>query len=105
MNSLLPIEGLPAADLMTSGLRDIFADKLSIGSLLVRICWSRLQWSGVLPADAVKPAPLGRDAEHVLYEMLCLQHGREAYSEYRALIRQLTSFNNAADQRRRALPA
>jgi hypothetical protein len=93
-----PIHDLPGADIIRPGLEDYAAGRLSVGSLLVRIAWPRFRFHG-LAGNLPDPAPLGRDAEHVLYETLCRQHGRDAYPEYRALIRLLVSFNNAADHR------
>lgn len=99
MSPGIPIHDLPAGRIIASGLTDIHEGRISIGSLLVRICWSRLVQSGVIVAGTPKPAPLSGDCHHRLYALLCGEKERDAYPEYRALLRQLASFLHAADQR------
>ena len=95
----IPIQDLPAGLLITQGLADMTMDRISTGSLLVRICWSRLVQSGVIPPGAAKPPALEGDAHHRLYALLSEQKGRDAYPDYRAMLRQLARFLHAADQR------
>lgn len=95
-----PIADLPGADLIGPGLLDYAAGRVTKGSLMVRIGRPRFAAAGLLK-DVSEPLPLERDAEHVLYELVCRETGRNAYPEYRALLRLLVSFENAADQRHR----
>jgi hypothetical protein len=99
------LSDLPGADIILPGLEDYAAGRLTKGSLLVRIGRPRFAAVGLL--DGMPPAPaLDRDAEHLLYELLCRELKRNAYPEYRSLLRLLVSFENAADHRfRRALEA
>lgn len=94
------LSDLPGADLLGPGLEEYAAGRLTKGSLMVRIGHPRLAAAGLLEGVPVA-APLEQDAEHILYGLLCDELGRNAYPEYRALIRLLVSFENAAEQRSR----
>ena len=87
---------LPGADLMAEGLDDVAAGRESIAGELVKIGSPRLRECGVevpvSPEDALA-------ADHRLYHLLGAIHGREAHSQYNALLRQLVSFERALEQR------
>jgi len=87
---------LPGAELVTEGMVDVAAGRETIAGELVKIGSPRLRDCGVevavLPKDAL-------EADHRLYHLLGAIHGREAHSQYNALIRQLVSFERALEQR------
>lgn len=85
------IDGLPAADLITEGLRDLAAGVESVSGLLVAIGGPRLRRLGFnVPAVAGRP-------EHRLYAILAEQHGPAAHGRYNALVRRLVSFERALE--------
>ena len=91
-------DGLPGAEIIAEGLADVAAGRETIAGELVKIGSPRLRECGVelpvLPEDALA-------ADHRLYHLLGAIHGREAHSQYNALIRQLVSFERALEQRTR----
>ena len=86
---------LPGHELVLRGLADLDAGVESIEALLVSIGASRLRLAGVEVAD---PLP---DPEHRLYERLAVDGADGAHGRYNALVRQLVSFERAADARAR----
>ena len=100
MNSSDLLTGLPGEALMREGLADWAAGRRTIPACLVAIGSGRLHRAGLIP----RPAPLEvPDAEHQLYQLL-RQAGGDAYSRYNSLLRELISFEQALDFRRRNLP-
>ncbi len=91
------LRGLPGEDLIREGLADLQAGRCTIPSCLVAIGLPRLRRSGLAVTEP--PAAPG-DAELQLYRLL-RQAGGDAYSRYNALIRQLVSFEDALERRRR----
>ena len=83
--------GLPGADLVRTGLADLARDVESVPSLLVQIGAPRLRQLGFEVPPAVVSTP-----ELRLYELLAVEHGDGAHSQYNALIRRLVSFERAA---------
>lgn len=84
-------EHLPGADLVEAGLTDLERGVESVESLLVSIGAPRLSLLGF---DVRSPFPL---PEHRLYELLAAEDSDSAHSRYNALIRQLVSFERAAE--------
>jgi hypothetical protein len=82
--------GLPGAELIEAGMRDLSAGTETIESLLVSIAAPRLRALGF---DVATPIA---DAELRLYQKLAATHGDAAHSQYNALIRRLVSFQRAA---------
>ena len=76
---------------MAKGLRDLAASLETEEALLVSIGALRLRRQG-LPVDGPLPDP-----EHRLYERLALEDPDSAHSRYNALLRRLTSFENALE--------
>jgi hypothetical protein len=83
-------EGLPGADLVEEGLRDLRAGVESIPSLLVSIGAPRLRQ---LDIEVAEPFP---SPEHRLYLRLHESDPDGAHSKYNALVRRLVSFERAA---------
>jgi hypothetical protein len=85
------IDGIPGADLVDEGLRDMTAGIESVPAMLVAIGAPRLRRLGI----AVPPVS-GRP-EHRLYSMLSSQYGAAAHTRYNALVRRLVSFERALE--------
>ena len=83
--------GLPGADLVLAGLADLERGAESIPSLLLQIGAPRLRRLGFEVPLSALPSP-----EMRLYEVLSIEHGDGAHSQYNALIRRLVSFERAA---------
>lgn len=89
--------GLPGEALIRQGLQDLAAGKQSNESLLVLIGGPRLRLLNI-------PVPKSENgnADRLLYNSLSLRHGNEAHSQYNSLIRQLSSFARALENRHSA---
>lgn len=85
-------DGLPGADLIETGLRDLRAGRETIAGLLVAIGAPRLRQAGVdVPQHGWHPP------EHRLYDLLAKDDSDSAHSRYNALIRRLVSHERALD--------
>jgi hypothetical protein len=81
--------GLPGADLVAEGLRDLAAGRETVASLLVEVGAPRLRQLGIaVPGETIRP-------EHRLYALLTRQSSDSAHSRYNALVRRLVSFERA----------
>ena len=92
--------GLPGADLVEQGLRDIAAGRESEAALLVLIGEPRLRRLGVAvpgPPPAWSASAPGLSPEHRLYALLARSDADSAHSRYNALIRTLVSFERAGE--------
>lgn len=89
-------ERLPGEAVIKEGLADLKANRLTIASCLVEIARSRFTRAGLLP-DSVRQS---QEPELQLYRLLC-KEGRDAYSRYNALLRELVSFEQALEMRQR----
>ena len=94
------LTGLPGEALIREGLADWATGRRTIPACLIAIGSGRLYRAGLIPRMAPLQVP---DAEHQLYQLL-RQAGGDAYSRYNALLRELISFEQALDCRRRKLP-
>lgn len=83
--------GLPGADLIEAGLRDLARGIESEAALLVSIGAPRLARLGKDVAGAFP------DAEHRLYLLLARDDSDSAHSRYNALVRRLVSYERAAE--------
>jgi hypothetical protein len=83
---------LPGGDLIEEGLAALAAGEESIPALLVAIGAPRLRRAGLAVPEHDLPSP-----EHRLYARLAETDSNSAHSRYNALIRRLTSFENAAE--------
>lgn len=88
----MDLTALPGYDLVRAGLEDLSAGRESAEALLVSIGAERLRRAGV----HVPPVGVS-DPEHRLYELLARDDSDSAHSRYNALIRQLVSFERAAE--------
>lgn len=81
---------IPGGDLVSRGLEDLRAGKLSAEALLVAIGGPRLRRLGIPVPDVDAP-------EHRLYDLLAERDSDAAHSQYNALIRRLVSFERALE--------
>lgn len=89
--------GLPGADLIEQGLRDICASRESEAALLVEIGAPRLRRLGLdVPASLTHTDATVRP-QHRLYALLARSNPSSAHSRYNALIRTLVSFERAGE--------
>jgi hypothetical protein len=88
----MELAALPGNELILEGLADLAAGRTSAASLLVLIGAERLRRIGL----SIPPAPIA-DPEHRLYALLAVEDTDSAHSRYNALIRQLVSFERAAE--------
>lgn len=91
------MEGLPGAELILAGLRDLHENRLTVSSCLVRMARRRLARAGLVTPSARHDV----DAELDLYHLLS-HEGNQAHSRYNSLVRQLVSFEHALDHRLKA---
>ena len=92
--------GLPGAELIEQGLRDLAAGLESDAALLVLIGAPRLAHMGLAvpaPPAAWFAPPLDPIPEHRLYARLASSNPDSAHSRYNALIRTLVSFERAGE--------
>jgi hypothetical protein len=87
----MPPIALPAEDLIRAGLDDLSRGADTVAALLVSIGAPRLRRLGLAVPPPV-PSP-----EHRLYERLAREAPAAAHSRYNALIRELVSFERAAE--------
>ena len=83
------MQGLPGAELIDRGFKDLARSEETIESLLVSIGSPKLRALGV---------SVGRtfdNPEHRLYALLGREHGDDAHGRYNALIRLLVSYERA----------
>lgn len=90
---------LPGGALVEQGLSDLQGGRRTIPACLVAIARSRFERAGLLPASAVRE-PL--EAELQLYRLLRAEGG-DAYSRYKALVRELVSFAQTLERQQRVL--
>lgn len=92
--------GLPGADLVEQGLRDIASGRESETALLVLIGEPRRRRMGVdvpTPPPAWSASAAGLSPEHRLHALLARADADSAHSRYNALIRTLVSFERAGE--------
>jgi hypothetical protein len=90
--------GLPAQQIIRKGIDDLGNNVESIESLLVQIGWPRLKFLGA----PIKQSWRDIDADRRLYSRLYLSDGHEAHSQYKSLLRQLSSFARAFEHQQSA---
>jgi len=85
-------DALPGYSLIRQGLNDLAAERHTAAALLVLVGAPRLQRIGIeVPNLNIA------DPEHRLYDLLAAEGSDSAHSRYNALIRQLVSFERAAE--------
>ena len=89
------LEGLPGAEFVLQGIDDLRHGVESVPAYLVAGGAPRLAERIDVLNDLVMP----KRPERGLYRLLCEQHGKEAYGQYNAHLRRLTSFCRAFEVR------
>lgn len=88
----MDLAALPGHELIEEGLEDLRAGRESTSALLVLIGAERLRRAGFeVPTRSIE------NPEHALYALLSGEESDSAHSRYNALIRQLVSFERAAE--------
>lgn len=86
--------GFPGGDLVDSGLAELAAGQVTVGSLLVSLAAARLRREGV-PLSTIHADPEDR-----LFELLSQSSGDLAHARYGAYLRQMSSFADACRRAR-----
>jgi hypothetical protein len=90
------LAGLPGADMVLAGLKELHEGEPGEYGLLVLIASPRLTRLGLrIPSRNDIARPLG----HQLYARLELTHEEAAYSHYNSLLRRMASFSHSLEQR------
>ena len=90
------LAGLPGSALIERGLEDLEDGRTSAESLLVKVAAGRLEVLGVLRPGLVTGSA---EAPLALYAWLGESGALDPYSTYNALLRELSSFVRALEQR------
>ncbi len=89
-------DGLPGAEWVRDGLRDLAEGRETVAALLVAIGAPRLRVAGLtVPEVAFSRPEQGDFPEHRLYLHLAAEDQDSAHSRYNALVRRLVSFERA----------
>lgn len=88
----MTLDGLPGAEIIACGLRDLREGRESVEALLVAIGAPRLRRSGLDVPEHRFDQP-----EHRLYLLLAADHADAAHSRYNSLLRRLVSFERALE--------
>ena len=88
----MDLRSLPGHELVLQGLADLQSGRETAEALLVAIGAERLRRAGVAVPESLPPDP-----DHRLYELLAKDEPDAAHSRYNAMIRQLVSFERAAE--------
>ena len=92
------LEALPGAELVRRGLEDLSRKTLSAEALTLAIASTRLRGLGIdLPEEGTFPD----DRELALYARLCADGADDPYLRFNAMKRELDSFVEALEARRR----
>jgi hypothetical protein len=95
MGADLEFDGLPGADLVRAGVRDLRSGDRTVPALLVNLASTRLQAAGVDVPGGVATA---ERPSHALYGLLAESDPRTAHGRYNALVRRIVSFARAAER-------
>ena len=90
------LTGLPGAERVARGLADAALERWTADALLIAVASGRLRALGLAVPEA---AP--RDAELALYERLQRDGCADPYARYNSMLRELDSFLEALEARRR----
>lgn len=93
----VPIDDLPGADLLASGVADLREGQDTTSAALVRMAAPRLRDIGF----EIPPARDDEPGGHRLYELLAQEDPADAHSRYNALVARMVSFARAAEHARR----
>lgn len=86
------LEALPGGELVRRGIEDLEARRETAAALLVSIGAERLRRAGISVPETIRENP-----EHRLFALLASADSDSAHSRYNAMIRELISFERAAE--------
>lgn len=89
------LESLPGWEIISEGLADAAAARVTAASCAIWIAQPRLARAGLIPA-AWQSRRI-ENPEHTLYALLC-REGGNAYGRYNSLLRRLVRFEHALDR-------
>jgi len=92
----IDLSDLPGVEIVSQGLTDLSRERESVAALLLEIAAPRLRRAGVTIPEV---PPCALDAEIRLYRLLGADHGVDAYSQYNAHLRRLSSLCRALEGR------
>ncbi len=93
-NTRLEWERFPGYEIVSAGLADVEAGRVTPAACGIAIIWPRLRRAGVTdPAGTIGRISL---PEHTLYRLM-QREGGDAYGRYNGMIRRLVSFEHALD--------
>jgi hypothetical protein len=91
------LKGLPGAEIVLQGIRDLEAGRTSANALAVQCAATRLRGIGLNAPGVDGDIP----AAHQLYSLLNDELGNGAHSRYNAILSRVASFAGAAERVRR----
>jgi len=100
---VLDLKGLPGEALVRAGLSDLAAGLCTPAALTLCTASDRLRQFGIELPALPRDVALARQCELALYEQLVESGEPDAYARYNALLRELVSFLEAAEGRRRRI--
>lgn len=95
---MLDLGGLPGESLIRTGVADLRGGRLTVEALTLAVANERLRSLGI---EISCPVPLPDERELALYEELQRSAVDDPFARYSSLIRELDSFLEAAEGRRR----
>lgn len=98
---MLELAGLPGEALIRAGLEDLAEGRASVAALVLSSASDRLRQLEIELPALPPTAALPRQCELALYEKLVESGEADPYARYNALLRELASFLEAAEGRRR----
>lgn len=100
---MLDLTALPGEALVRSGLADLAAGRPTAAALALSAASDRLEGLGIELPPLPEGVSLPRQCELALYEKLVESREPDPYARYNAMLRELTSFLEAAEGRRRSV--
>jgi hypothetical protein len=95
------LNGLPGEALVRTGLSDLAAGRATPSALTLSTASDRLRQLGIELAALPPGVAIPRQCELALHDKLVETGELDPYARYNALLRELTSFLEAAEGRRR----
>jgi len=96
MKQSIANDGLPGAELVKEGLRDLAAGRDTSSAAAVAMASIRLRDAGL----EVPELPREEPASHLLYRRLAADDPGSAHSRYNAIVRRMVSFAQALERAR-----
>ena len=98
---MLDLRDLPGEKMVRVGLEDLAGGRVTPEALVLCVARTRLRSLGIDPTTPPAGAIAHEHAQLALYEMLGALGVDDPYARYNSMLRELTSFLEAAEARRR----